>query len=138
MAQSYVETWEVKMGFIKLVFALICLVATTVSGKDVISDLQSKIDLLSSEVASLKEENLKIHQRERNSDISNYLAFDCFRNSDLALYGIIPFDDCEGTKFSTAVIKYSIELLFNNSKFKDLATSLPNLACHNGAEQNLI
>ena len=99
MAQSYVETWKVKMGFIKLVFALICLVATTVSGKGVISDLQSKIDLLSSEVASLKEENLKIYQRER--EISNYLAFDCFRNSDLALYGIITFDDCEGTKFST-------------------------------------
>ena len=100
------------MGFIKLVFALVCLVATTVSGKDVISDLQSKIDLLSSEVASLKEENLKIHQRERNSDISNYLAFDCFRNSDLAWpiitpnYEGIPFDDCEGTKFSTVPITF--------------------------------
>ena len=92
------------MGFIKLVFALICLVATTASAKDVISNLQAKIDFLSSEVASLKKENLKFHQRER--EISNYLAFDCFRNSDLALYGVIPFDDCEGTKFSTVLITF--------------------------------
>ena len=92
------------MGFIKLVFTLVCLV-TTVSAKDVISELESKMHLLSAEVASLKQDNFKIHQRERNSDISNYLAFDCFRNSDLALYGIIPFDDCEGTKFSTVFKK---------------------------------
>merc|ERR1712038_398403 len=29
------------------------------------------------------------------ADPSSYLAFDCFRTSDLSTFGVIPFDDCE-------------------------------------------
>ena len=93
------------MGYIKLVIILVCSVAAKGSAEDCSSDLESKLELLSSEIAKLKEENVQIQKREVDS--SNYLAFDCFRNSDLATYGVITFDDCEGMKLSTLLIKHS-------------------------------
>ena len=93
------------MGYIKLVIILVCAVVAKGSDEDRSSDLESKVELLISKIAKLEEENVQIKTREFDS--SNYLAFDCFRNSDLATYGVITFDDCEGMKLSTLLIKHS-------------------------------
>ena len=96
---------EGKMGYIKLSIILLCSVASKAWVEGYSSDLESKVDLLSSKIAKLEEENLQIQKRDIDS--SNYLAFDCFRNSDLTTYGIITFDDCEGMKLSTLLTKHS-------------------------------
>ena len=93
------------MGYIKLVIILVCAVLAKGSDEDRSSDIESKVELLISKIAKLEEENVQIKTREFDS--SNYLAFDCFRNSDLATYGVITFDDCEGMKLSTLLIKHS-------------------------------
>ena len=61
------------MAYTKLVIALACYVTAKVTA----AGLSSRFEKL---------------------DPSNYLAFDCFRNSDLVTDGIITFDDCEGMK----------------------------------------
>ena len=79
------------MAYIKLASILVCFLAANGSAKSSGSDLEAKVDLLSSKIAKIEEENLQLRQ-------SSYLAFDCFRESSLSTNGIIPFDGCDGTK----------------------------------------
>ena len=92
-----------KMAYIRLAIILVCFLAANGSAKSRGSDLEAKVDLLSSKIAKIEEENLQLRQSVVDSS-SSYLAFDCFRESSLSTNGIIPFDGCDGTKLLNTLL----------------------------------
>ena len=89
-----------KMACIKLAIILVCFLAANGSAKSRGSDLEAELDLLSSKIAKIEEENLQLRKSIESGD---YVAFDCLRESSLSTNGIIPFDGCDGTKLNTLV-----------------------------------
>ena len=81
----------------KLAIAFVCFLAANGSGEKYRdTDLEARVDLLTSKIAEMEEENSLL--RKSMSDSGDHLAFDCFRESSWSTIGIIPFDGCNGTK----------------------------------------
>ena len=88
------------MTSFKLATAFVCFLAANGSGEKYRdTDLEARVDLLTSKIAEMEEENSLL--RKSMSDSGDHLAFDCFRESSWSTIGIIPFDGCNGTKLST-------------------------------------
>ena len=87
------------MAYIKLAIITVSFLAANASARRYSSDLEAKVDLLSSKIAKIEEENLQLR---KSIESGNYVAFDCLRESSLSTNGIIPFDGCDGTKLNTS------------------------------------
>ena len=105
------------MGYTKLllVIAQVCSVAISASAESFGLDLEAKVDLLSSKIAKLEEDNLQLRKRDSElemkvsemqagHDSSNNLAFDCFLTENWSTDGIITFNGCDGTMILTLMI----------------------------------
>ena len=88
------------MAYIKLAIISVSFLAVNASARRFSSDLEAKVDHLSSKIAKIEEENLQL--RKSIVESGSYLAFDCLRESSLSTNGIIPFDGCDGTKLNTS------------------------------------
>ena len=88
------------MTSFKIAIVLVCFLAAKGSAdKYRYTDLGARVDLLTSKIAKMEEENSLL--RKSMMDSGDHLAFDCYRESSWSTIGIIPFDDCNGTKLST-------------------------------------
>ena len=93
------------MAYIKLAIISVSFLAVNASARRFSSDLEAKVDLLSSKIAKIEEENLQL--RKSIVESGSYLAFDCLRESSLSTNGIIPFDGCDGIKLNTLLTEFS-------------------------------
>ena len=87
-----------------LFITILCSTAMTASAEGYNSDLEDKVELFSFKIAKLEEENLDLQRRLSESEMNNYLAFDCFLNDSWETNGIITFAGCSGIEFSILTI----------------------------------
>ena len=106
------------MGYTKLLLVM-ALVFSMASAESSSSDLEAKVELLSSKIAKLEEKNseleMKVSEVHAGHDSSNDLAFDCFMTENWLTDGIMVFNDCDGTMLNTQLIIFSHKEHFFNA-----------------------
>ena len=102
------------MGFAttKLFVAFACTVVVATSAESSSSDLDAKVELLSSKIERMEEENLELRKRvaDLGRESSSNEAFDCYLTESWSSNGTITFQGCSGRKFNTLNFKMLFSL----------------------------